>query len=59
MSKYVQDNEWGAKYPSFKKSEFKCSCGKCNGYGNGIASTLVQTLQDLRNKHGKDRKSVV
>lgn len=53
MSKYVQDNEWGTKYPSFKKSEFKCPCGKCNGYGKGIASSLVKTLQDLRNKHGK------
>lgn len=53
MSKYVLDNEWGTKYPSFKKSEFKCPCGKCNGYGNGIATTLVKTLQDLRNKYGK------
>ena len=53
MSKYVQDNEWGTKYPNFKKSEFKCTCGECNGYGNGIASTLVQTLQDIRNKYGK------
>jgi hypothetical protein len=53
MSKYVQDNEWGTKYPNFKKSEFKCPCGKCNGYGKGIATTLVQTLQDLRNKYGK------
>ena len=53
MSKYVQDNEWGTKYPNFKKSEFKCPCGKCNGYGEGIATTLVKTLQDLRNKHGK------
>mgnify|MGYP003287851762 CR=1 FL=1 len=33
MFKYVQDNEWGTKYPNFKKSEFKCPCGKCNGYG--------------------------
>lgn len=53
MSKYVQEHEWGTKYPNFKKSEFKCPCGKCNGYGNGIATTLVQTLQDLRNKYGK------
>lgn len=53
MSKYVQESEWGTKYPNFKKSEFKCPCGKCNGYGNGIASTLVKTLQDLRNKYGK------
>ena len=53
MSKYVLDNEWGTKYPSFKKSNFKCPCGKCNGYGNGIATTLVKILQDLRNKYGK------
>ena len=53
MSKYVQDNEWGTKYPNFKKNEFKCPCGKCNGYGEGIASTLVKTLQDLRNKYDK------
>jgi hypothetical protein len=52
MSKYVQDNEWGTKYPNFKKNEFKCPCGKCNGYGKGIASSLVKTLQDLRNKYG-------
>jgi len=53
MSKYVQDNEWGTLYPNFRKSEFKCKCGKCNGYGKGIATTLVQTLQELRNKHKK------
>lgn len=53
MSKYVLDTEWGTKYPNFKKSEFKCPCGKCNGYGEGIATTLVQTLQSLRDKYGK------
>ena len=53
MGKYVLDNEWGTKYPNFKKAEFKCPCGKCNGYGNGIATTLVETLQELRNKYGK------
>lgn len=50
MSKYVQDNEWGTKYPNFKKTEFKCPC--CNGYGVGIASSLVELLQKLRNKYG-------
>lgn len=50
MSKYVQDNEWGKKYPNFKKSEFKCSC--CGSYGVGIASSLVELLQKLRNKYG-------
>lgn len=53
MRKYVLDSEWGTKYPNFKKAEFKCPCGKCNGYGNGIATTLVETLQELRNKYGK------
>lgn len=53
MGKYVLDNEWGTKYPNFKKSEFKCSCGKCDGYGDGIASSLLVTLQNLRNKYGK------
>lgn len=53
MGKYVLDSEWGTKYPNFKKTEFKCPCGKCNGYGNGIATTLVETLQELRNKYGK------
>lgn len=53
MGKYVLDSEWGNKYPNFKKAEFKCPCGKCNGYGNGIATTLVETLQELRNKYGK------
>lgn len=50
MSKYVQDNEWGTKYPNFKKTEFKCPC--CGGYGVGIASSLVELLQTLRNKYG-------
>ena len=26
MSKYVQDNEWGTKYPNFRKDEFRCPC---------------------------------
>lgn len=50
MSKYVQDNEWGTKYPNFRKEEFKCPC--CGGYGPGIASSLVENLQALRNKYG-------
>ena len=53
MGKYVLDNEWGTKYPNFKKAEFKCPCGKCDGYGDGIASSLLVTLQNLRNKYGK------
>jgi len=50
MSKYVQDNEWGTKYPNFRKAEFKCPC--CGSYGVGIASSLVELLQKLRNKYG-------
>lgn len=53
MGKYVLDSEWGTKYPNFKKSEFKCPCGRCNGYGDGIASSLLVTLQALRDKYGK------
>lgn len=52
MGKYVLDSEWGTKYKNFRKSEFKCKCGKCNGYGNGIASSLVENLQKLRDKYG-------
>ena len=50
MSKYVQDNEWGVKYKNFRKEEFKCPC--CGGYGVGIASSLVENLQKLRDKYG-------
>ena len=50
MSKYVKDNEFGTKYPNFRKEEFKCPC--CGSYGKGIATTLLDTLQALRNKYG-------
>lgn len=50
MSKYVRDWEWKTKYPNFRKSEFKCP--DCGGYGVGIASALVDVLQDLRDKYG-------
>lgn len=53
MGKYVLDSEWGTKYPNFKKAEFKCPCGRCNGYGDGIASSLLVTLQALRDKYGE------
>ena len=53
MGKYVLDSEWGTKYQNFKKAEFKCPCGKCDGYGKGIQSTLLITLQALRDKYGK------
>ena len=50
MSKYVKDSEWGTKYKNFKKTEFKCPC--CGGYGEGIATTLLDVLQALRDKYG-------
>ena len=50
MSKYVKDNEWGTKYPNFQKEHFACPC--CGGYGNGIATSLLDVLQALRNKYG-------
>lgn len=38
----------------FKKSEFKCKCGKyCNGYPAEIGSRLVWILEELRNYYGK------
>lgn len=50
MGKYVLDHEWGTKYKNFKKSEFKCPC--CGGYGSGIASSLLDVMQKLRDKYG-------
>lgn len=50
MSLYVQDNEWGTKYPHFQKSEFTCPC--CGSVGEGIASSLLEDLEILRNKYG-------
>ena len=52
MSRYVQDSEWKTKYKNFRKEEFKCKCGKCDGYGKGIASSLLDALQKLRDKYG-------
>ena len=50
MSKYVRDWEWGTKYPNFKKNEFICP--DCKNYGNGMASSLLDILQSLRDKYG-------
>lgn len=53
MSLYVTDEEWNSgKYPHFKKEEFRCPCGKCDGYGNGIASSLLVDLEKLREEYG-------
>lgn len=51
MSLYVRDFEWGTKYPNFRKSEFRCP-KYCGGYGKGIASSLLDILQSLRNIYG-------
>ncbi len=47
---YVKDDEWGTKYPHFQKSEFTCPC--CSSIGDGIASSLVELLETLRNEYG-------
>ena len=49
----MEDKDWAIISPYFKKSEFKCKCGKCNGYGKGIAKSLVITLNFLRKHYGK------
>lgn len=50
MGLYVKDEEWTTKYPHFKKEEFICPC--CGSVGNGIATSLVQMLETLRDKYG-------
>lgn len=48
MGKYMTDEDWKhSKY--FKKEEFRCPCGKCNGYpANGIYKSLVDNMNFLR-----------
>ncbi|MEG2322016.1 MAG: peptidoglycan-binding protein [Bacilli bacterium] len=51
-SKYMLDNDWNnTKY--FKKEEFKCPCGKCNGYGLGIYKSLIRNMENMREKYGR------
>lgn len=50
MSKYVRDSEWGVTYKNFSKKEFMCPC--CSSYGNGIAKSLLDVMQKLRDKYG-------
>ena len=53
MAKIVQDNEWGTKFPNFRKEEFGCFCKyNCNHYGNGIYYSLLEVMQNLRNEYG-------
>lgn len=51
MSKYVLESEWKTKYKNFDEKEFRCKCGKCNGYGDGINSNVVYACQYLRDKY--------
>lgn len=48
MIKRVQDNEWGTVFKNFRKDEFKCR----HGVGNGIYYSLLEVMQNLRNKYG-------
>ena len=41
------------KYPNFKKSEFKCKCGKCGGYPVKVDENLLILLQKIRGHFGK------
>lgn len=50
---YMHDNDWKTMSPYFNKSEFKCKCGKCDGYGKGIAKSLILTLNFIRAYYGK------
>lgn len=50
MSSYVKDDEWGTKYPHFQKSEYECPC--CGSVGVGIATSLLETMEKLREKYG-------
>lgn len=54
MGKYMTIKDWEhSKY--FKKEEFKCGCnGKyCNGYPSGVAKSLVDNMNLLREIYGK------
>ena len=50
MGAYVTDDEWGTKYPHFTKDEFKCPC--CGSVGVGIATSLLETMERLRDEYG-------
>ena len=49
MTKYVKDNEWGTTFPNFRKEEFMCNH---HSVGNGIYYSLLEVMQNLRNKYG-------
>lgn len=52
--KYVNDNEWGTVFPNFKKEEFRCP-KYCDGFPSKIAYSLLEVMQNLRNKYGTIR----
>lgn len=49
--KYVKDNEWGTTFPNFRKNEFACP-KHCNGFPSQVAYSLLEVMQNLRNKYG-------
>lgn len=49
MIRYVKDNEWGTVFPNFQKWEFMCNH---KSVGDGIYYTLLEVMQDIRNRYG-------
>ena len=39
--------------PSFKPEEFKCDCGRCNGYPSWMKRVELENLQAIRDHYGK------
>ena len=39
--------------PSFKPTEFKCDCGRCNGYPSYMKQVELANLQSIRNHYGR------
>ena len=55
--KDMTDSDW-SKFKNFRKEEFKCKCVAkglhyCNGYHTGIAYSLVEFMQKVRDHYGK------
>lgn len=40
-------------FPNFRREEFKCPCGKCNGYPYEPDLRLVKVLQEMRDYYNK------
>ena len=45
--KYMTDSDW-EKSPYVSKEEFKCKCGKCDGYPSEISKTLIEDINKIR-----------